>query len=113
MKRRILVVAMIVAVAIAAVSLVGKKTDVLYTRADADHDLSAARTAAEELAAFDRIARRTRVVFGLYDAVGEQLGMSTSDWPNRAHSIRFHQFGDPPLDHTIIERKNISTLMRE
>src|ERR1700730_17527854 len=90
MKRRILVVAVIVAVVIVTVFLVAKKTDLLYTRSDAEYDLSAARTAAEEFVAFDRIARRTRVHFALYDAAGEQLGMSTSDWPNRAHSIRFY-----------------------
>ena len=112
-RRNSTVVAVIVAVAIVTVFLVAKKTDLLYTRSDAEYDLSAARTAAEEFVAFDRIARRTRVHFALYDAAGEQLDMSTSDWPNRAHSIRFYQFGDPPLDHTIIERKNISTLMRE
>jgi hypothetical protein len=113
MKRKVLVLAIIVVVAFAVLALVVRKTDLFYTRGDAEHDLRAARTAAEEFAAFDRIARCTWVHFALYDAAGEQLDMSTSGWPNRAHSIRFYQFGDPPLDHTIIERKNISTLMRE
>ena len=112
MKRSILVLVGIAVVASATVVLVVMKTDLFYTRADAEHDLRAARTAAEEFAAFDRIARRTWVRFALYDAAGEQLGMSTSDWPKRAQSIRFYQF-HPPLNHTIIERKNISTLTRE
>lgn len=113
MKRRILVLAVIMGFASAAVILVIWNTDLFYSRCNAERDLRAARTAAEEYAAFDRIATNTRVIFALYDARGDQLGISTSDWPNRAYLIRFYQFGDPPLDHNIIERKNIFTLMRE
>ena len=85
-----------------------------YNRATAEGDLRAAGTAADEFVAFDRMARRgPRMHFALYDANGEMLGMSTSDWLNRASVIRFYQFGEPPLDHTIVDRKNISTLVRE
>ena len=112
-KRKIPLLAVVVLIASAAAVLVVLQTEDFYSRGHAEGELRAARTAAEERVAFDRMARHSRVSFALYDAVGEQLGMSTSDWPNRAHFMRFYQFGDPPLVHTIIERKNITTLMRE
>jgi hypothetical protein len=112
-KRRILVLSASAILALAAGLLVAKKSDLFYTRADAKADLNAVRTAAEEHDAFSRIASRARVVFALYDSAGEQLGISTSDWPKRAHSIRFYQFGNPPLEHIILDRKNVHTLTRE
>lgn len=112
MKRKLVVLGLVVS-ALAVGVFVVKKTGLLYTRRDAERELLAAKNAAEEFATFDRIAQHTRVHFALYDAAGEQLGMSTSDWPKLAQVIRFYQFGEPPIDYTIIDRNNISTLMRE
>jgi len=123
MSRRTLALVGILAIALVGVTVLvvrgrgtdgdGPAGDWFYSRSDAERDLQAARTAADERAAFDRIARNTRVTFALYDAAGNPLGMSDSDWPNQAHLIRFDQFGDPPLEHSIIGRQNIFTLMRE
>jgi hypothetical protein len=106
---------LVVLIALAAIiaCIAVKNNDLLYSRGVAERDLKAARSAADERAAFDRIARNTRVHFALFDAAGVQLGMSSSDWPNKAAVIQFYQFGDPPLDHTLIDRENIFTLMRE
>ena len=98
---------------LAGAFIVAKKHDMLYSREDAERELSAAQTPAQEQAAFDRIARNTRVVFSLHDVDGQHLGMSSPDWPTKAHLITFFQFGDPPLEHRIVERKNIRNLMRE
>jgi hypothetical protein len=90
-----------------------KNNALLYSRRVTERDLTAARTTAEERAAFDRIARKTRVHFACFDAAGAQVAMSSQDWFKRAAVIRFYQFGDPPLDHTLIDTANIIALMGE
>jgi hypothetical protein len=83
-----LFVGILFVIAFVAVFMIAKSHDLLYSREDVERDLFDARTPAQELAAFDRIARNTRVHFSLHDVAGQQLGMSNSDWPNKAHLIR-------------------------
>jgi hypothetical protein len=84
-----------------------------FVRSNAQRDLQAARTAAEELAAFNRMAQHSRIAFTLHDATGNQVSMSAADWPSQAKVIRFLQFGSPPLEHKLIDSRNVFTLMRE
>jgi len=113
LKHKIVIPALSVLLLSLVVILVVKCSVLNYSRRQAEMDLERARTADEEWAVFDRMARNTRMEFALFDGSGTQLGISTSDWTCSATLIRFYQFGEPPLEHRIIERKNIGTLMRE
>jgi hypothetical protein len=98
---------------VVAAYLFAKSHDLHYSRADAERDLLAARTSAEEHAASDRIQRLTRVALSLEDANGKVLGPYTSDWRNLAQTITFHQFDGVPLSHRIINVNNIPCMMHE
>jgi hypothetical protein len=113
MNRNLLLAACFVLLVVLAVAVGFARRHQRYARTDADRDLQAAKTAGDELAAFGRIALNPGVEISVHDAAGNRLDMATTDWPNTATLVRFHHFGEPVLEHVLIEKRNVYALIQE
>ncbi len=79
----------------------------------AERALRAARDGDSEREAFRAISRRSPVTFVVYDSAGASVDMQAVDWPSSARTVRFFQYGDPPIEHVLIDGKNVFALMGE
>lgn len=82
------------------------------SRNDAERALKSARTSAEEGRVFTDIATKTRGHYTIHDLNGKRLDLS-KPWEHEVFSIQFHQFGGPPIEHVVIDKKNVQILLGE
>jgi hypothetical protein len=84
-----------------------------YPRWRVTRDLQAARTAADERQLFERIRRTSQVRFTAHDASGASLPTSQPGWQSAARTLRFYQYGNPAIEHSLIDPENITRLTGE
>jgi hypothetical protein len=83
-----------------------------YSRNDAERALKSARTSAEERRVFTDISDKTRGRYTIHDLNGKRLDFA-KPWEHEVFSLHVYQFGDPPIKHVVIDKKNIVILLGE